>query len=86
MSSQSSTLGPCTNKRPVPYDWELICDSRKEEGDGSKSMLERRMREEVVDDPSGPVQLVAPKNETRDNTHLVFVFVVSPFVGSKQST
>ncbi|KAG0660947.1 hypothetical protein C6P46_004220 [Rhodotorula mucilaginosa] len=37
---------------PSVEDWELICDSRKEEGDGSKSMLERRMREEVVDDPS----------------------------------
>ncbi|KWU45025.1 hypothetical protein RHOSPDRAFT_16896 [Rhodotorula sp. JG-1b] len=37
---------------PSVEDWELICDSRKEEGDGIKSMHERRMREEVVDDPS----------------------------------
>ncbi|GAA5988815.1 hypothetical protein JCM10908_006182 [Rhodotorula pacifica] len=36
---------------PSVEDWELICDARKEEGDGVKGMLERRMMEEVVDEP-----------------------------------
>ncbi|GAA5883689.1 hypothetical protein JCM3774_002954 [Rhodotorula dairenensis] len=37
---------------PSVEDWELVCDARKDEGDGIKGMLERRMREEVIDKPS----------------------------------
>jgi bromodomain adjacent to zinc finger domain protein 1A len=62
---------------PSVEDWELICDSRKEEGDGSKSMLERRMREEVVDDPSallGPDEWAYYEDEDEVSVVSCFVF------------
>ena len=62
---------------PSVEDWELICDSRKEEGDGIKSMHERRMREEVVDDPSallGPDEWAYYEDEDEVSVVPCFVF------------